>query len=202
MNNISSTLIRVCVVKGPAADTTDAPQPWGLLCNPVMKIISLFVFSCNGAPVEWNWQGKTEVLGEKPVPVPRCPPQIPHGLTRDGTLTSSLQSCSARETTRMAELLPVLCKSDDLVMCQWYRQWPWRQTERETGDLFNDAVKCYDYKQRTGSMEDEWNMKMECWWNDNDIGRVLWEKLPQWHFVCKPHTYWSGIEFRPSGSEA
>ena len=44
-----------------------------------------FVFTCNEAPVEWNWQGKTEVLGEKPVPVPLCPPQIPHGLTRDRT---------------------------------------------------------------------------------------------------------------------
>jgi hypothetical protein len=29
----------------------------------------------------WNEidRGKTEVLGEKPVPVPICPPQIPHG---------------------------------------------------------------------------------------------------------------------------
>jgi hypothetical protein len=42
-------------------------------------------FPCNGAPVEWNWQGKTEILGEKPVPMPLCPPQIPHGLTRDRT---------------------------------------------------------------------------------------------------------------------
>jgi hypothetical protein len=24
---------------------------------------------------------ETEVLGEKPVPLPLCPPQIPHGLT-------------------------------------------------------------------------------------------------------------------------
>jgi hypothetical protein len=31
--------------------------------------------------VEWYWQGKTEELWEKPVPVPLCPPQIPHGLT-------------------------------------------------------------------------------------------------------------------------
>jgi hypothetical protein len=23
--------------KGPAADATDAPQPWGLLCNPCDK---------------------------------------------------------------------------------------------------------------------------------------------------------------------
>jgi hypothetical protein len=27
--------------------------------------------------------GETEVLGEKPVPVLFCQPQIPHGLTRD-----------------------------------------------------------------------------------------------------------------------
>jgi hypothetical protein len=32
--------------------------------------------------VEWYWQGKTEELGEKPVPVPLCPPQISHRLTR------------------------------------------------------------------------------------------------------------------------
>jgi hypothetical protein len=55
-------------VKGPAADATDAQQPWGLLCNPMMKMISFFVFPCNGAPVEWNWQGKTEVLREKTCP--------------------------------------------------------------------------------------------------------------------------------------
>jgi hypothetical protein len=52
------------VVKGPAADATDTPQPWGLLCNTVMKmLISFFVSPRNGAPVEWNWQGKTKVLG-------------------------------------------------------------------------------------------------------------------------------------------
>jgi hypothetical protein len=33
------------VEKGPAAEATDAPQPWGLLCNPVMEMISFFVFS-------------------------------------------------------------------------------------------------------------------------------------------------------------
>jgi hypothetical protein len=34
------------------------------------------------ATMEWYWQGKTEELGEKPVPVPLCPSQISHGLTR------------------------------------------------------------------------------------------------------------------------
>jgi hypothetical protein len=72
------------VLKGPAADATDAPQPWGLLCNPMMKMKMIIIccpFPSNGAQVEWNWQGRTEVLGEKPVPVPLCPPQIPHRLT-------------------------------------------------------------------------------------------------------------------------
>jgi hypothetical protein len=55
-------------VKGPAAEARDAPQPWGLLCNPMMNISFFIVFPCNGAPVEWNLQGKTEVLGGKTCP--------------------------------------------------------------------------------------------------------------------------------------
>jgi hypothetical protein len=41
--------------------------------------------------MEWYWQGKTEELGEKPVPVPLCPPQIPHGLTRERTRASAVR---------------------------------------------------------------------------------------------------------------
>jgi hypothetical protein len=37
------------------------------------------------------WQGKTEELWEKPVPVPPCPPQIPHGLIRARTRTSAVR---------------------------------------------------------------------------------------------------------------
>jgi hypothetical protein len=61
----------------------------GLLCNPVMKMKFFLLFHFNGAPVEWNWQGKTEVLKGKPVPVPPCPPQIPHGPTWDRTRASA-----------------------------------------------------------------------------------------------------------------
>ena len=32
--------------------------------------------------------GETEVLGEKPAPVPLCPPQISYGLSWDQTRTS------------------------------------------------------------------------------------------------------------------
>jgi hypothetical protein len=39
----------------------------------------------------WNEidRGKTEVLGENPIPVPLCPPQIPHGPTLDRTRASA-----------------------------------------------------------------------------------------------------------------
>jgi hypothetical protein len=50
-----------------------------------------FVFPCNGAPVERNWRRKTEVLAEKTVPVPLCPPQIPHRLTRNRTRASAVR---------------------------------------------------------------------------------------------------------------
>jgi hypothetical protein len=39
------------------------------LCNPVVKMMKMIRFFCffhfKGAPMEWNWQGKTEVLGGK-----------------------------------------------------------------------------------------------------------------------------------------
>jgi hypothetical protein len=39
----------------------------------------------------WNDDGKAERLGVKPVPVPPCPPQIPHGLTCERTRASSVR---------------------------------------------------------------------------------------------------------------
>ena len=38
----------------------------------------------------WYWQGKTEVLVGKPVPVSLCQPQIPHGLGHDWTQISAV----------------------------------------------------------------------------------------------------------------
>jgi hypothetical protein len=78
-------------MKGPAADATDALQPWGLLCNPMMKMKMIIIFVLFLVMEHrWNWQGKTEVRGEKPVPVPFCPPQIPHRLNRDRTRASAV----------------------------------------------------------------------------------------------------------------
>ena len=35
--------------------------------------------------------GENRSSREKPVPVPLCPPQIPHGLTQDRTRTSAVR---------------------------------------------------------------------------------------------------------------
>jgi hypothetical protein len=35
--------------------------------------------------------GKNRQLGEKPVPVPLCPPQTLHGLTHDRTRASAME---------------------------------------------------------------------------------------------------------------
>ena len=64
-------------------------------CN---KDDSFFVFTCNGAEVEWNWQGKTGTR-ENPVPVPLCAPQIPHELTRDRTRASAASHSPIIECT-------------------------------------------------------------------------------------------------------
>jgi len=44
-----------------------------------------------GALVEWYWQGETEVLGEKPVTVPLCPPPNSHVLNWDQDRVSALK---------------------------------------------------------------------------------------------------------------
>jgi hypothetical protein len=75
------------------------------LCNPMMKMkmIIFCPFPSNGAPMEWNWQGKTEELGGKPILVPLCPPQIPHGLTRDRTRASHRRRLTAWAMARPCE---------------------------------------------------------------------------------------------------
>jgi hypothetical protein len=45
--------------------------------------------------IEWFWLGKTYVLGEQPVPVPLCPPQISHTLSWDQTRVSTVWATSS-----------------------------------------------------------------------------------------------------------
>jgi hypothetical protein len=93
------------------------------------------------ATVEWYWQGETEELGENPVPVPLCSPQIPHGLTRAWTLARAVRG---RRLTTWAMARPLQNNSSSerpgllpisLSVCSWLpvvrsrtnsqRLWPW-----------------------------------------------------------------------------
>jgi hypothetical protein len=45
--------------------------------------------------MECELAGETKVLGEKPAPVPLCPPQIPHDVTRAQTRADAIGSRAA-----------------------------------------------------------------------------------------------------------
>jgi hypothetical protein len=81
------------VEKGPAAHASVLPQPEGLLCNPCgedEEEDDQFPFF-HEMKHRWNEMGrKTEVFGDKPVPVPLYPSQISHGVTRDRNRTSAV----------------------------------------------------------------------------------------------------------------
>ena len=63
-------LVAFVLLKGPAADATDALQPWGLLCNPVMKMVRFF---CLYILMEQQWneieRGKPKYLEKKTCPI-------------------------------------------------------------------------------------------------------------------------------------
>jgi hypothetical protein len=42
------------MVKGPAADATDASQPYGFLCNPMMDMSSFFYQVLQVMEYQWN----------------------------------------------------------------------------------------------------------------------------------------------------
>jgi hypothetical protein len=46
----------------------------------------------------WNYaaRGNVKVLGEKPIPIPLCLPQIPQGLARDGSRASVVMPTNNR----------------------------------------------------------------------------------------------------------
>jgi hypothetical protein len=57
---------------------------WSTGRKALYSVGSRWMNEC-GALMECYWQGKTEVQGEKPIPVPLHTRQIPHGLARDWT---------------------------------------------------------------------------------------------------------------------
>jgi hypothetical protein len=63
-----------------------------------------------GALVEWLWQGKAKLLGDRPDPVPLCLPQIPHVLALYRTRASAVrgQQLTNRLSSGMATTVKVI----------------------------------------------------------------------------------------------
>jgi hypothetical protein len=57
VNKVIKLLVLWIVVKGPAADATDAPQPGGFLCNPVMMtlMMMIIIIFCLFLVTEHRW---------------------------------------------------------------------------------------------------------------------------------------------------
>jgi hypothetical protein len=112
------------VEKGPTADATDAPQPWGFLCNPVMKMTMTMIIFVLFLVMEHRRneidRGKPKYSGKKPVPLPLCPPQIPHGLSRDRTRGSAV---GGRRLTAWAMARPVRVSNNHHWICTVYCVW-------------------------------------------------------------------------------
>jgi hypothetical protein len=81
------------ILEGPRSKSYGRTAAWRFIVQPCDEDeekddLFFFIFSSNGTPVEWNWQGKTEVLGEKPCPSATLstanPTRMDPGLNRWG----------------------------------------------------------------------------------------------------------------------
>jgi hypothetical protein len=77
-----------------------------LLTLSVGKII--YMDEC-GLLVQWHWQGKAEVLGEKPVPLLLCAQHIPRGLSRDWTWASAVRGRRLTASAMERPAVDVIC---------------------------------------------------------------------------------------------
>jgi hypothetical protein len=88
----------LCAVQLAVICSTFFPWRWGgsstqaWMPTYVSKLLIPQMIWVWRATVEWYiLQGKIEELGKKPVPVPLCSPQIPHGLIRVRTRSSAVR---------------------------------------------------------------------------------------------------------------
>jgi hypothetical protein len=85
----------------------------GLFCNHVIQIM-FFLLSCfNGAPVKWNWQRKTELIGENNFPNVTLsttnPTWTDPGLRSESRATNRLSHGTAYACTLTALCTMSLC---------------------------------------------------------------------------------------------
>jgi hypothetical protein len=107
------------------------------------------------ATVEWYWQGKTEELGEKPVPVPLCPPQIRHRLTRASGRTRA-SAVRGRQLTTWAMARPstvsYITESHHSRLVSQKKSWPERRNFNSAFAIFPCVFLVDHNPTRTGEL--------------------------------------------------
>jgi hypothetical protein len=97
----------------------------------------------------WAWRpggmiltGVTEEVGEKPVPVPLCSPQIPHGTFRAQTRGTAARSrrLIAWATARLVR--PIKCKLVTRTSIVKWMSFLWRKRREKLLQHYNQIVKC------------------------------------------------------------
>jgi hypothetical protein len=90
---IKCTIFLFLFVEGPRSRCYGRTAALKAYCATLWGTWSGFV--CFYVLMEHRWneidRGKPKYSGEKPVPAPLCPPQIPHGTTRDRTRASAVR---------------------------------------------------------------------------------------------------------------
>jgi hypothetical protein len=93
---------------------------------------------------QWNdnWHSNTEVLGDKPVPVPICPPQIPLGRKWDWSRASAVWD---RRVTAWAMGRPAFKVTQHNTSKHYYRTMRWTLTEWRQNDLAVLGALCVPF---------------------------------------------------------
>jgi hypothetical protein len=79
-----------------------ATRTWNLTNRPIRPPDDIWSLRTTA---EWYWQGQIEELRDKLVPMPPCPPQIPHGLTRARTWASDVRGRRVTALVRPCAML-------------------------------------------------------------------------------------------------
>jgi hypothetical protein len=99
--------------------------------------------------------GETEVFWEKPVPVPLCPPEIPHGRTRDRTRASAV---GGRRLTSCAMARP-----------------SWAAAKCEINKTGKICFLCFTYCVKCVKDTPSFKTSVRVWYS-SDCFRIMWDR--------------------------
>jgi hypothetical protein len=95
---------RLCIVFFPWRWGGSSTQAWMPTYVSILRIPQMMWV--RRATVEGYWQGITDELGQKHVPVPLCPPQITYGLIRARTRASAVRGRRLRTGAKERPYVP------------------------------------------------------------------------------------------------